>query len=231
MKRRDFVRGTISGLGFAVLSSSVLRASGGAPDVPPAPDAAAPGDATASGWTPTPAMPGLVASHRFGPILERARAALDTHKDSVPLRDRIALADFSASSNSLRFHIIDLIGGQTSSYLVAHGRGSDPEHTGYLQSFSNEPNSLATSEGAYRTGEVYDGVHGRAMRLVGLDSTNNNADMRAIVVHSAPYVSEDHIATWGKLGRSEGCFVVAPHLIAQVLGLLGPDRMIYAAKV
>jgi len=69
------------------------------------------------------------------------------------------------------------------------------------------------------------------MRLAGLDPTNNNADMRAIVIHSAPYVSEDHIAAFGKLGRSEGCFVVAPHLISQVLGLLGPDRMVYAAKV
>lgn len=181
--------------------------------------------------TPTPALPGLVGSGRFGPILERAHAALDAHKEKILLRDRIALADFTISSNSLRFHIVDLIGGQYSSYLVAHGRGSDPAHTGYLQSFSNEPNSYATSEGAYVTGPIYDGVHGRSMRLVGLDPTNNNADVRAIVIHSAPYVSEDHIATFGKLGRSEGCFVVAPHLIAQVLGLLGPDRMLYSAKV
>jgi hypothetical protein len=44
-------------------------------------------------------------------------------------------------------------------------------------------------------------------------------------------VSEDHIAIWGKTGRSEGCFVVAPHLITQFLGLLGPGRLLYAAKV
>jgi hypothetical protein len=164
-------------------------------------------------------------------LLDRARAALDTHSEKVLLRDRIALADFSVASSQHRFHIVDLSTGQAISYLVAHGLGSDPNHTGYLQTFSNEPNSQATSEGAYLTGEIYDGTHGAAMRLVGLDMTNNNADIRAIVVHSAPYVSEDHIAVWGKAGRSNGCFVVAPHLIAQVLELLGPGRLLLAAKI
>jgi len=228
MKRRDFVRGGLSGLGLAALSSSVLRAAPpGAltatpAPVPPVPFASPPA---------APITPALASLRRYGPLLDRARAALAAHQDRVPLRDRVALVDFNAASNDTRFHIVDLIGGQTSSYLCAHGRGSDPAHTGYLQSFSNEPNSLATSAGAYLTGSIYDGTHGASMRLAGLDPTNNNADMRAIVIHSAPYVSEDHIAAFGKLGRSEGCFVVAPHLISQVLGLLGPDRMVYAAKV
>ncbi|CAN5211843.1 hypothetical protein BH10PSE13_BH10PSE13_18370 [soil metagenome] len=224
MKRRDFVRGGLSGLGLAALSSSVLRAA------PPGVLTATPAPLPVSPPV-SPISPALAALSPYGPLLDRARAALAVHKDRIPLRDRVALVDFSAASHVMRFHIVDLIGGQTSSYLCAHGRGSDPAHTGYLQSFSNEPNSLATSDGAYVTGPIYDGVHGAAMRLVGLDPTNNNADVRAIVIHSAPYVSEDHIVAFGKLGRSEGCFVVAPHLISQVLGLLGPDRMVYAAKV
>ncbi len=164
-------------------------------------------------------------------LLDRARTALVRLHDRFALRDRIAIADFSMHSRELRFHIIDLIGGQKFSYLVAHGKGSDPEHTGFLQRFSNDEGSLATSSGAYITGDMYDGVHGRAMRLVGLDPDNSNADSRAIVIHGAPYVGEDHIATWGKLGRSEGCFVVAPHMVPQVLALLGPGRMLYADKV
>ena len=131
----------------------------------------------------------------------------------------------------MRFHIVDLIGGQTSSYLVAHGRGSDPAHSGWLQSFSNVPDSLATSAGTYKTGEIYQGVHGQAMRLIGLDPLNNNAEMRAIVIHGADYVTEEHIAKWGKVGRSEGCLALAPHMLPQVLGLLGPGRMVYADKV
>ena len=143
----------------------------------------------------------------------------------------LALADFNAPSRELRFHVVDLIGGQTSSYLVAHGRGSDPEHSGWLQSFSNEPNSMASSSGAFKTCEIYEGQHGRAMRLAGLDPQNNNAEMRAIVVHGADYVSENHIATWGKIGRSEGCFALARHMLPQFIGLMGPGRLLYADKI
>lgn len=164
-------------------------------------------------------------------LLDRARGALDRHHADFALRERLALADYSVASKDLRFHIIDLVGGQVFSYLVAHGKGSDPEHSGFLQRFSNAPDSRATSSGAYRTEQMYDGVHGRAMRLTGLDPENSNADPRAIVIHSASYVSEDHIATWGKIGRSEGCFVVAPHMIDQVLALLGPGRLLFADKV
>ncbi|MET0362292.1 MAG: murein L,D-transpeptidase catalytic domain family protein [Sphingobium sp.] len=226
MKRRDFVRYGLSVLGMAATSSSSLGAKGGIGLVPPAPPPAPP--ATVA---PSTALPGIATRAEMGPLMDRARAALAQHGDRLPLRDRVALADFSKGSSEHRFHIVDLTGGQTISYLVAHGRGSDPDHTGFLQNFSNEPGSLATCEGAFLTGEVYSGVHGAALRLVGLDATNSNADMRAIVLHGAPYVSEDHIATWGKVGRSEGCFVVAPHLIRQVLDLLGPGRLIYAAKI
>ncbi len=178
-----------------------------------------------------PAVPKAWAATSKDALFDRARAALARLHDRFALRDRLAIADFSVHSRELRFHIIDLVGGQEFSYLVAHGKGSDPDHSGYLQRFSNDPGSLATSEGAYITGQMYDGVHGRAMRLVGLDPVNNNADPRAIVIHGAPYVGEDHIATWGKLGRSEGCFVVAPHMVPQVLSLIGPGRMLYADKV
>jgi hypothetical protein len=225
MNRRLFMRHALTGLGLGCLPPAMARPASealsvplGAPSAPPAPDAVM-------------AMMGLPVKTSVGLLLERARAALDTHSDRIALRDRIAIADFAAASNQHRFHIVDLAAGKAVSYLVAHGLGSDPEHSGYLRSFSNEPNSQATSEGAYLTGELYDGQHGASMRLVGLDPTNNNADIRAIVVHSAPYVSEDHVAVWGKAGRSNGCFVFAPHLIAQVLGLIGPGRLLLSAKI
>ena len=179
----------------------------------------------------TGAPPASVATSYFRPLLDRAKSALNHHHSEFDLRDRIALADFSAASKDLRFHIVDLISGQSWSYFVAHGRGSDPDHTGFLQRFSNDPGSLATSAGTYKTGEMYDGVHGRAMRLIGLDPTNDLADPRAIVIHGADYVSENHIATWGKCGRSEGCFAVAPHMLSAVVTLLGPRRMLYADKI
>src|SRR6195952_6034115 len=149
-------------------------------------------------------------------LLARAKASLDQHRSAFALRDRVGIADFSRPSRELRFHIVDLMGGTVSSYLVAHGRGSDPDHSGWLERFSNEPNSLASSAGAYLTGEFYSGVHGQAMRLKGLDLDNSNAEDRAIVIHGAPYVSENQISTWGKIGRSEGCFAVAEHMLPQV---------------
>ena len=167
----------------------------------------------------------------FVTMLDRARAALDAKIASFALRDRIAVADYAVHSRELRFHIVDLIGGQSWSYLVAHGKGSDPEHSGMLQRFSNDLGSNATSQGAYRTGDIYEGVHGQSMRLIGLDATDDAAEARAIVIHGADYVSENHIATWGKCGRSEGCFAVPPHRLSEVLALLGPGRMVYADKV
>lgn len=227
MDRRNFTKFALSGLAFSFLSDSMGRA-------------ALPTDSSLNGGLtgPEPARPALVpatprvvAEKPYAPLLERAKAALDNHAHHFELRDRVAIVDFDAPSKDMRMHIVDLIGGQTSSYLVSHGRGSDPGHSGWLHSFSNEPNSLASSQGAFKTGDMYFGQHGRSMRLIGLDPHNNNAEARAIVVHGADYVSEDHVASWGKCGRSEGCFAVAPHLVPQVLGLLGPGRMLYADKL
>ena len=117
-----------------------------------------------------------------------------------------------------------------SSYLVAHGRGSDPTHTGWLERFSNDPGSYATSSGAFRTGSLYVGAHGHSMRLDGLDPTNSNAASRAIVVHGAWYVSEVMIGHSGMLGRSEGCFAVSNSSLAEIISVLGPGRLIYADR-
>ncbi len=224
MDRRNFTKFALSGLAFSFLSDSMGRAA--LPTVPqpvsPVPVPSAPA---------VPPTPSAFANQPYAALLERAKAALDGHAHAFTLRDRMAIVDFDAPSKDMRMHIVDLIGGQSSSYLVSHGRGSDPAHSGFLHSFSNEPNSLASSQGAFKTGDIYVGQHGRSMRLMGLDPHNNNAEARAIVVHGADYVSEDHVAAWGKCGRSEGCFAVAPHLVPQVLGLLGSGRMLYADKI
>ena len=164
-------------------------------------------------------------------LFRRALAALDAHGRAIPRHDRIAIADFAAPSSSPRFHLIDLMDGSTTSLLVAHGSGSDPHHTGWLQRFSNVPDSFASSEGAYLATDYYVGKHGRSQRLVGLDPTNNNALDRAIVVHGAWYSNQDMLATHGKLGRSQGCFAVGETSLQAVFDVLGEGRMIYAAKV
>ena len=164
-------------------------------------------------------------------LLRAALNALEQHGSDIPCRDRIAIADFAAPSSQPRFHFVDLVSGDTTTMLVAHGRGSDPEHTGWLQLFSNEPSSYASSDGAFLTSDYYIGKHGLSQRLVGLDPTNNNALDRAIVIHSAWYANPDMLITYGQLGRSEGCFAVGEAALDEVFARLGPDRMVFAAKV
>jgi hypothetical protein len=164
-------------------------------------------------------------------LLRRALDALERHHDSISCRDFIGIADFSLPSRAPRFHLVNLADGSVRSHLVAHGRGSDPSHTGWLQRFSNEPRSNATSAGAYRTGSLYVGAHGHSMRLEGLDPTNSNALTRAIVVHGAWYVNEHVIGYSGMLGRSQGCFAVADSSLPEIMARLGPGRLIYADKI
>jgi hypothetical protein len=174
-------------------------------------------------------------THRVDPqlapsLLRRALDALERHRDSITYRDFIGVADFSLPSRLPRFHLVKLADGSVRSHLVAHGRGSDPSRTGWLERFSNEPHSNATSAGAYRTGSLYVGAHGHSMRLEGLDPTNSNAVSRAIVVHAAWYVNEDMVSQSGVLGRSQGCFAVADASLSEIMTTLGPGRLIYADK-
>jgi L,D-transpeptidase catalytic domain len=163
-------------------------------------------------------------------LLRRALDALERHRDSIPYRDFIGVADFSLPSRAPRFHLVRLADGSVRSHLVAHGRGSDPARTGWLERFSNAPRSNATSAGAYRTGSFYVGAHGHSIRLEGLDLTNNNALSRAIVVHGAWYVSEEILGFSEMLGRSQGCFAVANSSLPEIMARLGPGCLIYADK-
>ena len=134
--------------------------------------------------------------------------------------DAVGIADFAKASREPRFYLLDTNSGRVTRHLVAHGRGSDPAHTGFLQHFSNRVGSEASSNGSYVTGDYYPGKYGRSMRVRGLENRNSNADARAIVVHSAWYAEPNVSPRNGKLGRSEGCFAF-PY---QPPGSAGPAR-------
>ena len=150
---------------------------------------------------------------------------------SVKQRDRFVVVDFTKPSATGRMLLVDRESGTHRLLNVAHGRGSDPAHTGTLQSFSNVPGSNASSRGAYLTGVHYTGQHGRSQRLIGLEPSNSNAEPRAIVIHGAWYSNPEMVKQHGKLGRSEGCFAVSEAQINPLLDWLGPGRMLYADKV
>lgn len=145
--------------------------------------------------------------------------------------DLVGIADYAQPSWKPRLHFANLENGTVRSFLTAHGRGSDPEHDGWLKSFSNLPGSEATSRGAYLTCEWYTGKYGTSIRLVGLDADNSLALDRAIVMHSAWYVDQAMIAKWGKIGRSEGCFAMGPADFNEALWHLSGGRLLFADRI
>lgn len=164
-------------------------------------------------------------------LLDRALAALDEKRRFVRSTDVIAIADFARPSREERFYLVEPASGRIASHHVAHGRGSDPAHTGYVDRFSNRHGSAASSAGAYVTGDFYQGKYGRSLRLKGLDDSNSNAEARGIVVHAAPYAEPELIDRIGKLGRSEGCFALSELSHFLVLRQLGPGRLLYCNKI
>lgn len=177
------------------------------------------------------AQPRVQVDANVNPLLvAAARASYDRHRSQLRHTDIVGIVDFGRMSNEPRFYLLDTASGRVSQHHVAHGRGSDPAHTGLLQRFSNRVGSEATSDGAYLTDEYYHGRYGRSMRVQGLDWTNSNAYQRAIVVHSAWYAEPSMLATRGLLGRSEGCFAMSYASLQETLGRLGPGRFLYASR-
>lgn len=173
--------------------------------------------------------PFAAASKPFDPVAV-AREQLARHGQAIALTDRVGVVDFGQPSRAPRFALVDMVKGAVQYFPVTHGRGSDPEHDGWLKSFSNRIGSLATSRGAYRTADYYWGANGSSMRLNGLEYDNSNAEARAIVVHGAWYAEPTLISEQGKLGRSEGCFVFGADLLPEIMYKLGPGRLLVADR-
>ncbi|CAM4419472.1 murein L,D-transpeptidase catalytic domain-containing protein [Flavobacterium terrigena] len=122
-------------------------------------------------------------------------------KNSKYNKDVFFLLDMRIPSNKFRFFVYDTKKNKiTDSGLVAHGSGSATA-TGELQ-FSNTDGSLMTSLGKYYIGNSYNGTFGKAYKMYGLDTTNSNAYLRNIVLHShkkMPYAEQISpiVLSWG----------------------------------
>ena len=128
----------------------------------------------------------------------------------------LSIIDFSLSSAKKRLFVLDMKNYKLLFVTyVAHGRNSGTSQAIY---FSNEAESFKSSIGFYLTGNTYSGVHGFSMKLKGYEAGyNDKAEERAIVVHSADYVSEALIKQQGFIGRSLGCPALAPEIYKQVI--------------
>lgn len=142
-----------------------------------------------------------------------------------------AVVDYARHSSQPRLMVFERSSQRLlASYRVAHGQGSDPDHDGFTDRYSDAPGSHASSLGTLRTDQVYQSSapgHGLSMRLIGLSLGNANAERRAIVLHAMSYMEDDFVRRHGVAGRSHGCLVLASVDRDKVIALLRGGALIF----
>jgi hypothetical protein len=138
-------------------------------------------------------------------VFHKAITGFFTLKSKQKIENNLlTIIDFTLSSNVERLWIVDINKMEIiHKSLVSHGRNSGEL---YAEQFSNIVSSYQSSLGFFITGDIYYGKHGMSLYLDGIESgINDKARERAIVMHSADYVSSEFIKIHGRLGRSHGC--------------------------
>ncbi len=163
-------------------------------------------------------------------LLGQALAAQESHKADTRETGRLVVVDYSLHSREPRLYIVNLQTGDVAAFRATHGKGSDTDHDGFLDSFSNKSGSNASPEGAFVTAEEYIGQHGQSLRLDGLDATNSASRNRAIVIHAAGYAEPEFLAQRGKLGRSNGCIAFSKADLKTFLADVPEGSLIFVGK-
>lgn len=164
------------------------------------------------------------AENALGPALfEEAIAARSDAMSEITNERYFSVIDYRAPSNVPRYFLVDTKNMSAERFLVAHGRGSDPDHDGMADRFSNIEGSKMTSLGAYVTGRTYYGAHGLSLKLKGLSPQNSLAEQRLIVIHGADYVHADRAV----LGRSWGCPALARDVAERIIPLIKGGSFLY----
>lgn len=141
----------------------------------------------------------------------------------------ITIIDFTKPSTQKRMFVLDVENGKILyKTYVAHGQKSGRE---YANQFSNIPESFQSSLGFYETTTTYIGKNGYSLKLKGLEAgINNKAEERAVVMHGAPYVSENFIDSHGYLGRSWGCPALPEHLNRPIIDKIKNGSCLFIYK-
>ena len=164
------------------------------------------------------------------PKLESFQKAMlgfyEMKKKGIFKKDILTLIDFSLSSNEKRLWVIDLSTNTiVFNSLVAHGRNTGDE---FAMHFSNSAASFKSSLGFYSTCEVYNGKHGKSLKLDGLEKgINDNARNRGIVIHAADYVSDFFIKAHNRLGRSQGCPALPTEFTEKIINKIKDKSCLY----
>lgn len=186
------------------------------------PRAASPAFATSS-WNR--ASLGAIDRHVFDLALGAANCAVQSGAVAAP--STLTVIDYSKPSAERRLWVFDLQShALLYEELVAHGKGSGDN---FARAFSNNPESHQSSLGLFETRDTYSGKNGYSLRLKGLDTGfNDRALERAIVMHGAPYVSEQAVKSLGRLGRSWGCPALRPAVAHEVIDRIRGNGLLFA---
>jgi L,D-transpeptidase-like protein len=161
--------------------------------------------------------------------LEAALTALKRLQDNgTKVRaDVLTVIDYTKPSTVRRLWVFDLAHLRVLfEELTAHGKNSGDNQA---VRFSNAPDSLMTSLGAFLTGGTYIGKHGLSLRLEGLEKgINDNSMKRAIVIHAAAYISDVIARNKGRIGRSWGCPAVRPEISRSLIEAVEGGTLVLA---
>ncbi len=132
------------------------------------------------------------------------------------------LIDMRIPSYRNRFFVYDMKKDSViDAGLVAHGTGSQPRNRNDDLLFSNVAESRCSSLGKYKISNSYTGIYGFSYRLIGLDSTNNNALKRAIVLHGHSCVPDLEDTQYGwPICFSYGCPMVSTNYLKRLKGYI-----------
>jgi hypothetical protein len=168
---------------------------------------------------------GNIETDVFAMALDAASCAVRTGAVSAP--ETLTVIDYSKPSSERRLWVFDLKAKElVYEELVAHGQGSGAN---MATQFSNEDESHQTSLGLFVTRDTYVGKNGYSLRLDGLDrGVNDRARDRAIVMHGAPYVSEQFVKANGRLGRSWGCPAISAAVAKQMIDRVKGGGLVFA---
>ncbi len=136
--------------------------------------------------------------------------------------------DFSRPLNEERLFIMKYDNGRSSiewSALVSHGNGKGNTSTRVVT--SNTINSHCSSEGIYRLGRVKPFGKGKCIELDGLSSTNSNARVRGIYIHSCKYLRrmpKQYFFNIPLKDVSHGCIVTDPSTNQKIIELVNHSK-------
>lgn len=132
------------------------------------------------------------------------------------------LIDMSVESGKNRFFVYNLKKDSVmDAGLVTHGRCNKDWLKG--RQYGNAIGCGCTSLGKYKIGNPYKGKFGLAYKLHGLDSTNNNAFKRYVVLHSHSCVPDAEVAPL-PICQSDGCPTVSAPFLNKLASIIDKSK-------